>query len=333
MFFVFVTGVKMDLGVISKAGKKHWIIALVGVLVPHVIVWGVALCVRDYMDQELRKLSSIGGIISAIVITTFPVIYTILQDMQLLSSEIGRTALSTVIVSDLLGINIIVAFEAIKQGEHHSINALYYLLSVIVLAATVILGIPKVMAWIARQTPEGQPVEQKYITAILLGVFVIGFMTDFIGAAIGNGPLWLGLAIPDGPPMGSTIVHKTEIVMNHVLMPFSYATVGLKTDVYSMAECWSCLLPLFAMAIMGFVSKMVCVVMAARFVDMPYRDSFVLGLMLSLRGHMEFLLYLHWMDLKVHSIHHLKQRLFISCILLTHCIFLVYRNIAMHLYI
>lgn len=299
MFFVFVTGVKMDLGVIGKAGKKHWVVALVGVVVPHIIIWAVALCIRDYMDHELRKLSSIGGVISAVVITTFPVIYSILQDMQLLSSEIGRTALSTVIVSDLLGINIIVAFEAIKQGEHNSINALYYLISVVVLASTVILGIPKVMAWIARQTPEGQPVDQKYIIAILLGVFVMGYMTDFIGAAIGNGPLWLGLAIPDGPPIGSTIVYKTEIVMNHLLMPFSYASVGLKTDAFSMAACWSCLLPLFAMAIMGFVSKMVCVIMAARFVDMPYRDAFILGLMLSLRGQMEFLLYLHWMDLKM----------------------------------
>ena len=127
----------------------------------------------------------------------------------------------------------------------------------------------------------------------------MGFITDFVGAAIGNGPLWLGLAIPDGPLIGLAIVQRSEIFMTQILMPFSYATIGLKTDFYAMSECWASLGPLFAITIMAFVSKMVIVTIAARLTDMPYRDSFVLGLMLSLRGQMECLIYLHWVDLKV----------------------------------
>uniref|UniRef100_A0A803KS67 Cation/H+ exchanger transmembrane domain-containing protein n=1 Tax=Chenopodium quinoa TaxID=63459 RepID=A0A803KS67_CHEQI len=299
MFFLFVTGVKMDLAVIFKAGKKHWVIALSGLIIPHIIVWVVAICIRDYMDPELRKYSSIGGIVSAIIITTFPVIYSILRDMQLLSSEIGRVALTTVIISDVVGITVIIAFEAVKQGEDKGINALYYICTVVGVSGLVIGGIPQVMQWINRQTPEGKPVDQKYITATLLGVFVIAFTTDFIGAAIGNGPLWLGLAIPDGPPIGATIVHKSEVVMNDILMPFAYATIGLKTDIFAMSECWSCLTPLFALATMAIVSKLVSVVMAAQFTDMSYRDSLAMSFMLSLRGQTEFLLYLHWADLKV----------------------------------
>ncbi|XP_021721074.1 cation/H(+) antiporter 24-like [Chenopodium quinoa] len=289
----------MDLAVIFKAGKKHWVIALSGLIIPHIIVWVVAICIRDYMDPELRKYSSIGGIVSAIIITTFPVIYSILRDMQLLSSEIGRVALTTVIISDVVGITVIIAFEAVKQGEDKGINALYYICTVVGVSGLVIGGIPQVMQWINRQTPEGKPVDQKYITATLLGVFVIAFTTDFIGAAIGNGPLWLGLAIPDGPPIGATIVHKSEVVMNDILMPFAYATIGLKTDIFAMSECWSCLTPLFALATMAIVSKLVSVVMAAQFTDMSYRDSLAMSFMLSLRGQTEFLLYLHWADLKI----------------------------------
>ncbi|KAL2899238.1 Cation/H(+) antiporter 24 [Bienertia sinuspersici] len=264
MYFLFVTGVKMDLGVIAKAGKKHWVIAIAGVVIPHIIVWLVAFCIREFMDPELKKFSSIGGVISAVVITTFPVIYSVLRDMQLLSSEIGRVALTTVIISDFLGITVIITFEAIKQGESKMINALYYVVSVLFVSGLVIGGIPQVMQWINRHTPEGKPVEQKYITATLLGVYLIAFATDFIGAAIGNGPLWLGLAVPDGPPIGATLVHKSEVIMNDILMPFSYALVGLRTDLFAMSTCWSCLSPLFALAIMGFVVKLVTIVMAAR---------------------------------------------------------------------
>ncbi|XP_074267470.1 cation/H(+) antiporter 24-like [Silene latifolia] len=299
MFWLFVTGVKMDLTVITKAGKKHYAIAIAGVVIPHIGVWIVGLLLREYMDEEMSKLSSIGGVISGVIITTFPVIYSILRDMHLLSSELGRVALLTVIISDLLGINVIVAFEAIKQGDFKGINAFYYLITVIFLSGVVFGIIPLIMKWINNYSPEGKPVEQLLITVIFLGVFIIGFLTDFIGAAIGNGPLWFGLAIPDGPMIGLTIVQRSEVFMTQILMPFSYATVGMMTDVYALSECWVCLGPLFAMTVMAFVSKLVVVVMAARLMDVPYRDSFVLGLMLSLRGQMEFLIYLHWMDLKM----------------------------------
>ncbi|KMT05373.1 hypothetical protein BVRB_7g175050 [Beta vulgaris subsp. vulgaris] len=289
----------MDLTVVTKAAKRNWVIALAGVIIPLIVVWLLAICVRDYMDAELRKFSSIGGIVTGITITTFPVIYSVLRDMHLLSSEIGRLALTTVIISDFIGISVIVAFEAVKQGEEKKLNALYYIITVFIVSGMVIGGIPLVMQWINRRTPEGKPVEQKYITATLLGVFVIGFVTDFIGVAIGNGPLWLGLAIPDGPPIGATIVQKSESLMHNILMPFSYATIGLKTDVFAMSECWSCLSPLFAMVVMVFVAKLVTVVMAARFTDMQYRDSIALGFMLSLRGQTEFFLMLHWMDFKI----------------------------------
>ncbi|XP_074298329.1 cation/H(+) antiporter 24-like [Silene latifolia] len=299
MFWVFITGVKMDLGVILKAGKKHYFIAIVSIAIPHLCAWIVALLLREYMDEEMRKYSSIGGVISAVIVTTFPVISSILRDMQLLSSELGRFALLTVIMSDILGINLTVTFESMKQGEIRSSNSMYYQLTLTLVFGVVIGIVPFVMRWINKQSSEGQPVDQFFITIILIGVFVIGFVTDFIGAAIGNGPLWLGLAIPDGPFVGLTIVQKTETFMNQVLMPFSYATIGLKTDVFSISECWSCLGPLFAVTIMASIAKFITVVMAARFMNIPYRDSFVLGLMLSLRGEIEFFLYLHWVDLKM----------------------------------
>lgn len=306
----------MDLGVVQKAGKKHWIIAITGVIIPILVVGLVSFLLRPYMDTELRKVSSIGGVITAVAITTFPVIYSMLKDMHLVGSEIGRFALTTVIISDIIGISVIIVFEAIKQSDTKPINALHYVLTVLFVSGLVIWGVPKIMLWISKQTPEGKPVDQRYITFTLLGVFVIGFITDFIGAAIGNGPLWLGLAIPDGPPIGATIVQKSETFMNDILLPFSYATIGLKTDVYAMSACWSCVLPIFAVAVMGFVAKLVSVVMAARFTNMPYRDSIVLGLMLSLRGQTEFLLYMHWFDLKVSMF--LNDCLYLYCWKNTH---------------
>lgn len=81
MFFVFVMGVKMDLGVVIKVGKKYWVIVLVGVLIFYVIVWVVVLFICGYMDYEFYKLFFIGGVIFVVVIIIFFVIYIIFRDM------------------------------------------------------------------------------------------------------------------------------------------------------------------------------------------------------------------------------------------------------------
>lgn len=312
MYFVFISGVKMDLGVIRKSGKKQWTIALAGVILPHVVVVGLAFGIRHHMDKEMAKFATFGGMASAIIVTTFPVIYTVLQDLHLLSSEIGRLALSIVVISDVIGINIIVAFEATKQAESRSMNALYYTVTLIVVISVVIGGIPKIMAWINSNTPEGKSIDPNYVTFIFLGVFVIGFVTDFMGAAIANGPLWLGLAIPDGPPLGATLVDKSEMIMTQLLLPFSFASIGMLTNVYELKDCWSCLGPLFVMTIAGYISKFFSVLIASQYFAMPFREGLTLSLMMSLRGQMEFLLYVHWLDWRMINTQHFTMMVLLT---------------------
>ncbi|KAL2470975.1 Cation/H(+) antiporter 25 [Abeliophyllum distichum] len=299
MYFLFLSGVKMDLTVIKRVGKKHWYIALIGVVVPVCATSITAILFRKSQDKELAKALSVWGISSALSITAFPVLYPIVRELNLLSSEIGRMALSTAVISDIIGIQGIIIFEAGKQGEGRTIAALWYLLSLIVVIVSIIGGVRQAMIWIVRTTPEGKPVDQIYVIGILLGVLVAGFVADMFGLAIANGPLWLGLAVPDGPPLGATLVEKSETIIMGLLMPFSFMYVGLTADVSSISAQWSHLQPLFYMALVGYATKMLSTLVASRFFDMTTRDSFTLSLIMSLRGEVELLLFIHWMDFKM----------------------------------
>lgn len=297
MYFLFVCGVKMDPSLIKKAGKKHMFIALIGVTVPTLIVAAVALMLRSQMDKDLALFSSIGAVSSSMGIIAFPSLYPTLQELNLLSSEIGQMALSICLIGDAIGINAIVAFEAAKQGEGEAVDALWYLISLVVLVTFIVAGARRVFLWIIRRTPEGKPVDQGYVVAILLGVCVMAFLTDMLGIAILNGPMWLGLVIPDGPPLGATLVEKSETIIMDLLLPFSFAFLGLFTDVSVMfAAGWSSLAPLFIMAVIGFLSRLLGTLAPCVFFDLPLRDSFALSFILSIRGHVELVLYLHWMD-------------------------------------
>ncbi|KAL3850564.1 hypothetical protein ACJIZ3_012446 [Penstemon smallii] len=299
MYFLFISGVKMDIMVVKKLGKKHWYIALVGVLVPLSSSITIAFLERKSLDKRISNLSSIWGICSSLAITAFPVLYPIVRELNLLSSEIGRMALSTAVVSDVIGMNGVLIFEASKQGENRPIAALWFMISFIVVVSSVFIGVRQAMLWIVRTTPEGKQVDQIYVIAILLGVMVIGFIADMFGLAIANGPLWLGLAVPDGPPLGAILVEKSETILTNFLMPLSFIYVGMITDVSSMSGHWSNLQPLFFMVLGGYSIKMIATLAASRFFDLSTRDSLTLSLIMSLRGEVEFILFMHWMDFEM----------------------------------
>lgn len=123
MYFLFVSGVKMDMTLVTKSGKKHIWIALVSMMVPLAFGLVLGFSLRKYMDTDLASVSSIGAVASTVAITAFPVLYPVLKELNLLSSEVGRMALSTSIISDAVGISALIAFESSKQGEAQSKNA------------------------------------------------------------------------------------------------------------------------------------------------------------------------------------------------------------------
>ncbi|KAJ7964262.1 Cation/H(+) antiporter like [Quillaja saponaria] len=300
MFFLFLSGVKMDISHLKRAGKKHFYMAMIGVVIPVLASIIVALVTRKDMDKELAKFSTIGGIVSNVGITAFPVLYPILKELNLLSSDVGRMALSMAIISDAVAVNAVVVFEAAKQGEANSSSPIWYLISLVVLVTFIVTCIRKAMQWIIERTPQGQQVDQAYVIAILLGVFVMGFLTDMFGLAIANGPLWLGLIIQDGPPLGSTLVDRTETILLELLMPFSFALVGLYTDVFAMIDYgWSNLMPLFAMVLTAYIAKLFSTLLATFIFEMPIKDGLTISLIMSLRGQIELMFFIHWVDKKM----------------------------------
>lgn len=301
MYFLFLYGVKLDVSVVKKAGRKHWWIAVVGIFIPLAATTCVTLALKSSMTKQLAMGASIWGVCSSISITSFPVLYPIIKDFNLISSDIGRMALSITLISDIIGIIGVVIFEAIIQEERKRIAALWYLICVVVLTFVITVVIRRLMLLIVRSTPEGKPVEQIFVIGILLSVMVMAFLTDMCGIAIANGPMWFGIVVPDGPPLGATIVEKTETFVNEVLMPFFYAYIGLLTDVTTMGDIWSNanLKPLLFVASVGYITKLVGTLAVTRYLKMPIRDSVALSVILSLRGQVEVLLFMHWMDLKI----------------------------------
>lgn len=247
----------------------------------------------------MAKFSSIWGVSLTLSIAAFPVLYPIVRELNLLSSSIGQMALSTAVISDLIGLNALLVFETLKQGEYKAINAFLYIASFIILASTFIAGARQAMLWIIRATPEEKPVDQTCVTVILVTVMVAGLVSETFGLTVANGPLWLGLAVPNGPPLGTALVEKIETIVRDILRPFSFMYIGFMVDVASMSSQWSHLHPLMLMVLCAYVVKMVSTFVASRFHEMSIRDSLTLSLLVGLKGDVDLMLFIHLNDLKL----------------------------------
>lgn len=302
MFFLFVYGVKMDSTLLKKTGKKHVSIALMSIIVPSLAALAVAVIMRKDMDTELSKMTSLLGICMYLGLSSCPLLFIVLKEHNLLSSDVGRTAISTGILGDFFAVTLAVLFEAGKQGETGLMNATWYMISLVVYSVIFFVFIRRAMVWIKETTPEGHAIKPSYVTSILLGIFVASFMTDMVGLSIGAGALWLGLTIPAGPPLGNAMLEKTETLMTEILMPFTFLMVGYNIDIYAMFDAgWSYLFPLFCMALTAYSIKFFSTWFTTLYWRMPFRDGLTLSLVLSLRGQIELIMFIHWMDKKVSS--------------------------------
>ncbi|KAI4373309.1 hypothetical protein MLD38_011445 [Melastoma candidum] len=97
--FFFLTGVKMDISMVFKVGRKAWVIGILSSALPLCFCFPILGYFAKTLHLDGRKfldLSTLAGIQS---FTAFPVIYCLLSDLKILNTELSRLALSSSLVS------------------------------------------------------------------------------------------------------------------------------------------------------------------------------------------------------------------------------------------
>ncbi|KAK9154041.1 hypothetical protein Sjap_001521 [Stephania japonica] len=297
MLFIFVIGLRMDTMMVKNAEKKVLCAGLFGMALPFLLVCTAALYYHGWINPGMSSISSAVGLASSLSMTGFMVIYLILKELKLLNSDIGRLALNTAMVTDAAGFNAILLFETMKQSAHDKSIILKFMTSVAWLGALVLFVLRPMASWVSRKTLPGQPVSQFYVVVLMVSVLVMGFLSDFIGATVVEGPLLLALVLPDGPPIGTTLVARTETIVE-LLMPLVYVQVGQIVDVYSVNFSYRASRAFAFIVFVGYVGKYLGTVLPLLYFKMPLRDSLTLGFIMGLRGQVELFTYLHWLDYK-----------------------------------
>lgn len=282
IYFLFFIAIKMDLLMTVRAAKSTWRLGIIPFMASFIVM--STLINVFYLPQNFPHLkldTSRSALSATMSFSNFPVVSEALIELNLIATELGQIALSSATLNDCIQFTIIVSHHLMDTGKvkYLVLGILSWIL--FMLCSFYILG--PIMKMIAHSTPTGKPVKRIFVVFILLGALVMAGITDTIGVTFIIGPLIYGLVIPSGPPLGTTLVEKCEVIILEFLLPFFFADVGMTTNLTAL-NSWKEFVTLQLILSAGDLAKVIACVLVSMTYNIKPKHGTVLGLMLNIKG-------------------------------------------------
>ncbi|KAI4300128.1 hypothetical protein L6164_033540 [Bauhinia variegata] len=295
LFFLFLVGLELDLSSIRRSGRRAFSIAAAGISLPFLSGIGVAFVLRKTIDGADKvgfgQFLVFMGV--ALSITAFPVLARILAELNLLTTQVGETAMAAAAFNDVAAwilLALAIALAGNGNGEHKSpLVSVWVLLSGVAFVIFMMVVIRPGMKWVARRcSPDPDAVDEGYICLTLAGVLVSGFITDLIGIHSIFGAFVFGLTVPKGGHFADRLIERIEDFVSGLLLPLYFASNGLKTDVSKIrgGKAWGLLVLVISTACVG---KILGTFIVALLCMMPPRESLTLGFLMNTKGLVELI--------------------------------------------
>ncbi|KAE9449005.1 hypothetical protein C3L33_19103, partial [Rhododendron williamsianum] len=289
IFYFFLIGVQVDPWIVKKIEKREIIIGVSTVALALVLSISWSFLVLAKITIGLGTAGSLPVVATAESALSFPMMAQYLTEQKMINSEFGRLALSCSLASNLFSFCIITLTILTNQQSGERFQMLKTLCSGVAMAL-VIFGVvrPMIMRMLKRKT-KGESLTEEFISIILVGVLVAAFASQALGLHIGYGPLLYGLALPAGPPLGSAVFEKLELINSWLFMPLYFVKNGLVTDIFSV-DFKSYLVVQYIIAI-AWVGKFIGALVSSVYCSIPYKDAILLGLVMNVQGVLELGMY------------------------------------------
>ncbi|XP_050214735.2 cation/H(+) antiporter 4-like [Mercurialis annua] len=283
--FMFLSAVKMDVGMVLTTGKKAMSIGVACTLSPFIVGAIYTITQKDGSFADYKELVVILEVIQIQSITPFSVVSYTIDQLKLMNSELGRLGLSAALVADVYSIMIAFIASFFKDGYKGG-SKIYFIAFATFLAAAAFIIRP-IMLWFSRQTPPGTSVKSGYVSVIIVLSFLTGLYFFEFRQGPYIGPLILGFTVPAGSPLGTSLVEKFETISYGFLLPILTAISMLNVDLFLIVSAFTDIQPYMALIVALFVVKLTSCFIPSLFCKLPLIDSVALALILTCEGVIE----------------------------------------------
>lgn len=284
--FVFLIGVRMDLSVVKRSGRQPLVGGILSIVIPAML--GSMTAFGFSRIGGKKEVANMEFVAANQSYTSFAVVVCLLDHLKILNSEVGRLVLSTTIVADLVGLSFSFIVAVVENVQSQgALNASMTLAFAIGSMAIVLFIFRPAMLWIVRSTPHGRPVPDGYICIIILLVLVSSVTSNIMGRTVYSGPFILGLAVPEGPPLGASLVNKLDGIITSVFVPLFVTISVMKVDLSFLNFSGAFLAHSTLVIFITTFGKMAVSIATSLYFKMSSHDALAFGLIMGSKGIVE----------------------------------------------
>lgn len=310
VYYIFLVGLELDMAPIVRAGGKSISIALLGILLPIPVGIGLHHLINSNRNKpKMSQASSHGPLFWGIslAVTNFPDLSRILSDVKLLHSEIGRTALSAAVITDLCSwVLLVITMSISNVGKYYAVTSTF-----IFVCMCLFLFRPA-LKWLIRVSSKDGNYNEFHICFVMTGVVACGLLTDACGTHSIVGAFMWGVIMPKGE-LKDMIMGKVEDLVKSILMPTFFLVTGLRVNcnIISKESDWVLVLLIIFLATSA---KIVSTFLVAIFCNMPPREGLTLGSLMNTKGLLALIIISAGRDMQVKMLilHNFQLRLLLE---------------------
>jgi Kef-type K+ transport system membrane component KefB len=222
IILLFEIGLETDLAKLLKVGGTSATVALVGVVLPFVLGFGVC---------KLLRLENLEAVVAGATLTATSVGITarVLTDLNRLQEPESQIILGAAVIDDVLGLVILAVVAGLAEGQEITVlgTAKITALSFGFLIVTLLVGrliVPGIVRRLAEQRVSGMPTLIALVSALGLG-----WLAEHAGSEVIIGAFAAGLLLRE-----TSLAHEMEKGVRHLghfFVPLFFLGVGAEVDV------------------------------------------------------------------------------------------------------
>ncbi|CAL5422344.1 unnamed protein product [Camellia sinensis] len=166
------------MGIMKASGKVPWMIGFTVAALPTALTYSVNILLEKFYSIKSHSVKSqhLTGICPLVSSPSFHVTSILLDDLNLLNSEMGRLALSSSLVSSLCSFifRIISNYKYYAEWPGLNLSVMEYAgrqSGRIILTLFIVFAVRPVMFWMMSKVPEGKNIKESHFFTMVVMLF------------------------------------------------------------------------------------------------------------------------------------------------------------------
>jgi Kef-type K+ transport system membrane component KefB len=221
--FMFLIGMELDYRAMRGQRSMTVSVSLMSAALP----FGLGVALAQLLTSHQPPGQRLGFALfmgAAMSVTAFPVLARIITDRRMSRTQVGRMALASAAVDDVLAWSMLAVVIALAGGQESP----WRLLLLIPFTALVLLaGRP-----LLRRILQSDTATSGRFAVVLAGLLVSGAFTEWMGLHFIFGAFLFGVATPreGAEPVRKDIIRSLERICGVLLLPVFFVVAGLQVN-------------------------------------------------------------------------------------------------------